>query len=220
MGTYTLAEGNNSNLIKVVSDFYIKNNEIVADVTFGKGVFWRKVDTDRFTFLKSDLITVEPGVDFRDLPYEDEYLDHHVFDPPYMHTPGKPIVDKRYQNSATTNKMYHTDIMLDLYLKGMKEAFRTLKSGGFEFVKCQDEIESGYQRWSHVEIYEIATSLGFYGKDLFVLKPSANPGIQNKNQKHARKNHSYLWVFQKVNADVHKRLCNKKIIVNYGVDRQ
>jgi hypothetical protein len=215
MGFYTAVSGDNSDLIKEVSDLYIKDGEVVADVTYGRGVFWNKVDTGRFKFLKSDILTVEPPIDFRDLPYENEFLDHFVFDPPYMHTPGRPMVDERYKNSATTKKMYHKDIMEELYYKGMREGFRTLKFDGFAYVKCQDEIESGFQRWSHIEIYDIATSLGFYGKDFFVLKPPSNPGIQYKKQKHARKNHSYLWVFQKIATDKYEKLKERKIISDY-----
>lgn len=212
MGLYTVIEGTNSDLIKKVSDFYMKDRDIVADVTYGKGVFWKKVDILRFDFHLSDIETASPKVDFRHLHYPDEFLDHHVFDPPYMHTPGKPIVDERYQNSATTKDMYHTDIMTVLYKGGMTEGYRVLKENGFMYVKCQDEVESGYQRWSHVEVYDIATSLGLYGKDLFILKPPSNPGIQNKNQKHARKSHSYLWVFQKVPKKTYERLSNRGII--------
>ena len=95
----------------------------------------------------------------------------------------------------------------------MLESERILKEQGFLFVKCQDEIESGYQRWSHIEIYNIAMLLGFYGKDLFILKSFSNPGIQNKNQQHARKNHSYLWIFQKISKKKQHHLRNQKIIL-------
>lgn len=209
---YTVIEGINSDLIKVVSDFYIEDGSTVADVTYGKGVFWKKVDLERINLLKTDLVTLSPPVDFRNLPYADGSINHVVFDPPYMHTPGHPIVDERYQNSNTTSKMYHADIMSVLYGGGIKEGHRVLKEDGYLFVKCQDEIESGYQRWSHIEIYNIAINLGFYGKDLFILKPPSIPGIQNKNQKHARKSHSYLWVFQKMNSNKHDKLKARGII--------
>ena len=114
MGLFTIIEGTNADLIKVVSDFYIKDNDMVADVTFGKGVFWKKVDKKRFTLKESDLITVPNKYDLRNLPYKDNYFDVMVLDPPYMHTPGKPRVDERYKNSLTTKKMYHTDIMWEL----------------------------------------------------------------------------------------------------------
>lgn len=64
-------------------------------------------------------------------------------------------------------------------------------------MKCQDQIQSGKQRWVHVELYDYAKSLGFYGRDLFVLVQKTRPAIRWPVQKHARKNHSYLWVLER-----------------------
>jgi hypothetical protein len=81
----------------------------------------------------------------------------------------------------------------------MVEAVRVLKPGGRLFVKCKDEVESGVQRWSHVELHHIATAeLSLYPRDLFVLVPSSrSPSARWPSQRHARKNHSFLWVFEK-----------------------
>jgi len=56
----------------------------------------------------------------------------------------------------------------------------------------------GTQTFSHCEIYNIAISIGFYARDLFVLhtKNRAKPHNVTK-QVHARKTHSYFWVFEK-----------------------
>jgi hypothetical protein len=92
--------------------------------------------------------------------------------------------------------MSHKDI-IELYKGGIREAKRVLRPGGMLWVKCKDEIEGGHQRWSHVEIYNAATDLGFYGLDLFVLVTQVPCGLRWRNgQRHARKNHSYLWVLR------------------------
>jgi DNA modification methylase len=93
--------------------------------------------------------------------------------------------------------MSHDKIIEELYGGGLKEARRVLKSGGLAWVKCGDEVVAGKQRWSHVEILEIAEDLGFEAVDLFILHRDAEPVLQRKRQLHARKNHSYLWVFKK-----------------------
>jgi hypothetical protein len=118
-----------------------------------------------------------------------------VLDPPYAHNPGTMIVDANYRNAETTGGMYHDDIT-KLYADGIREAARIVKPGGFVWIKGQDEIESGYQRWSHVEHLLIGLSLGLYGKDLFILVQDKDPVIQGEQQ-HARKRHSYLWVMRK-----------------------
>jgi len=199
--------GDNAQLIKAVSDFYIKDGQKVADVTYGKGAFWRECDLSRFKLYASDLVRPRAKclpamseefkrLDFTDLGYDDNTFHHLALDPPYRHNPGKPILDVSYGNSKTTKGMYHRDIM-ELYGRGMAEAWRVLKQNGMLWVKCQDEIESNYQRASHIEIWEIAMSIGFFYKDLFVLTSTSKPVLQHKRQLHARKNHSYLWIFQK-----------------------
>ena len=52
---------------------------------------------------------------------------------------------------------------------------------------------------SHCFIYNEAVNVGFYPKDLFILlaKNRLIADWQMKNQKNARKFHSYFWVFQK-----------------------
>jgi tRNA G10 N-methylase Trm11 len=188
--------GDNSALISRVAKMYIKEGDYIADVTYGKGVFWREVDLFKFNFNPSDILTCENKYDFRKLPYPNGMFDSVVFDPPYCHNPGKMIVDANYRNAETTKGFYHVDI-IELYRAGMAEAKRILKNpGGLLWVKCKDEIESSYQRWSHIELYNIARNLDFYAKDLFVLTQKMDPIVQHKNQQHSRKNHSYLWIFK------------------------
>ena len=175
---------------------------VIADVTYGKGVFWKKIDTSQFTLHKLDLLPrsddVEMG-DLRHLPFASNHLNAVVLDPPYMHNPGAPLVSANYRNSETARQMYHADIIAEFYRKGMSEALRVLKSGGLLFVKCADEIESGCQCRGHIEVWEIAVrELDMIDKDLFVLVNSG--GALPKNQVHAKKNLSFLWVFIKAGA--------------------
>jgi hypothetical protein len=172
----------------------------VADVTFGAGMFWTSTSTARFELLASDISPRNEAVakmDFKCLEYADESLDVVVLDPPYLHNPGSHITDKLYNNVGTTAGKYHADILAD-YELGMKEAWRALKPKGLLWLKCKDEVESGRQCWSHVELYQIAVAIGFYGQDLFVLTGNAPiAGRWKGKQRHARKAHSYLWVLRK-----------------------
>lgn len=81
-----------------------------------------------------------------------------------------------------------------LYVDGIAEARRILKKSGLLWVKNQDETHNGRQYWRHVDILNAAVRLGFTGEDLFVLV-SGKPAHMTK-QRHARKNHSYLWVLR------------------------
>lgn len=186
---YTVHTGNNAGLISKVVNLYFKEGDTVADVTYGRGAFWREVNTKKYEVVGTDLKT---GTDFRCLPYGNEVFDHGVIDPPYART-GLGDMMKCYNTSRAST---HSEIM-ELYGAGLRELYRVIKPNGFILVKCQDEVYGCKQRWSHIEIKDIAEELGLYARDMFVLVNTKTPKVHH-NQKHARKNHSYLWVFEKV----------------------
>ena len=140
------------------------------------------------------------------MPYENGQLDCVVFDPPYMHTPGGSAhkghqhYEKYYRNNISgnsTERKYH-EAVLDLYFETGKEAYRVLKNRGILIVKCQDEVCSNRQRFTHVEIMAEYEKLGFKTEDLIVVVRKNKPGISRVvKQVHARKNHSYFLVFWK-----------------------
>lgn len=210
---YSCVEGDNCDLMKDVLSLYAKRDFSIADITFGKGAFWSGLDLSPYTFFGSDIVSKAEAfkthkkycqtvtflwnVDFCFLPYKNRVFDMVFFDPPYTHNPGKMFIEATYRNAQTTRGFYHRNI-IDLYRSGMREAKRVLKTGGILCVKCRDEVESSRQCWAHREIYDIAvTELDMYPKDLFILKQTSCPHVQHETQQHARKNHSYLWVFIK-----------------------
>ena len=185
---YTVHHACNSGLIKDVVDLYVEEGSKVADVTYGKGVFWKDVDLSKYNIIGSDIKT---GIDFRELPYQDNSFNHSVIDPPYARiTNLKGMVD-----CYNTNRYVTHDDIINLYREGLKELIRITRPGGYVLCKCQDEVHGGIQKWSHIEIFNIAVNYGLYPKDLFILVNEKKPKHRFK-QKHARKNHSYLWVFQ------------------------
>lgn len=185
---YTVHIGDNSGLIKKVADLYFQEGDSIADVTYGKGVFWRNIDNNKYKITGSDL---KNGIDFRCLPYNNETFCHGVLDPPYART-GLGDMVKCYNTSKSSS---HSEIM-ELYRAGIKELYRIVKPGGFILVKCQDEVYGCKQRWSHIEIKDMSEELGLYARDMFILVNTKTPKVHYK-QKHARKNHSYLWIFEK-----------------------
>ena len=191
----------NYDVFPLVLSLYVEPGSTVADVTYGKGVFWRKVPEDAYNLLATDL---EMGVDCRNLPYGDESIDCVVFDPPYMHTPGGTahVGHQNYEgyyrnNQAASGKKYH-EAVLDLYFTAAHEAWRVLRHGGIYVIKCQDQICANQQRLTHVELINELQSFGFIVEDLFVVMRMGRPGVSRLiAQLHARKNHSYFLVFLK-----------------------
>ncbi len=195
--------GGNEDTFPHILDLYVAPGSLVADVTFGKGVFWRKVPEERYELLATDIQT---GVDCRDLPYEDGTIDCVVIDPPYMHSPGgtahtvHQAFEQHYRNNGTgnrTNKKYH-EAVVELYEEAGREAYRVLRERGVLIAKCQDEVCSNRQRFTHVEIMQSYEKIGFIAEDLFVVVRQNRPGVSRAiRQVHARKNHSYFLVFWK-----------------------
>jgi hypothetical protein len=187
----TAQVGNNADLFPDILSLYVPEGSVVADVTFGKGVFWRNVDISKYVFKPSDL---KDGIDFRSLPYEDGSLDALVLDPPYMHD-GKTVhraLNENYRNNHEPTKSHAS--VIRLYCGGILEAARVLKKNGVIIVKCQDETESRKQRLSHVELIQLLGLLGFELMDQFVVVREHLPIMREKYQKSARKNHSFALV--------------------------
>jgi DNA modification methylase len=199
----------NADVFPRILELHVPEGSSVADVTYGKGVFWRKVARSRYKLHATDL---QMGVDCRKLPYADGSMDCVVLDPPYMEGLFRKSKDhlagagthrafrEHYSNGEATEggPKWH-DAVLDLYFQAGQEAHRVLRDNGVLIVKCQDEVSANRQRLTHVEIINDFESRGFYTKDLFVVMRLNQPGISRlKKQVHARKNHSYFLVFVKV----------------------
>ena len=193
----------NEDVFPRVLDLYVAPGSTIADVTFGMGVFWRKIPAGYYEVLPSDL---ERGIDCRELPYGTDEIDCVVLDPPYMHSPGgsahtvHAAFERHYRNNGSGNQTaakYH-EAVVELYKEAGREAYRVLRDRGVLIVKCQDEVCSNRQRFTHIEIMQAYEHLGFVAEDLFVVVRHNRPGVSRTvRQVHARKNHSYFLVFWK-----------------------
>ncbi len=202
----------NAEVFPQVLALHVPERSIVADVTWGKGVFWRNVPTGLYDVRATD---ISMGVDCRALPYEDGTIDCVVLDPPYMegfyrgkdeHKAGSgthAAFRSAYANGNEINETHKGTrrwhgAVTDMYFEAGAEAFRVLRHKGVLIAKCQDEVSAGRQWFTHVEIINQYGLLGFYSKDLFVVTRVNKPGVSRIiDQKHARKNHSYFLVFVK-----------------------
>lgn len=200
----TAKVGTNAELFPDVLALYAKEGSRIIDMTYGLGVFWKKVDTSRYDLVKNDL-DVERGDyhdDFRHTRWEDSSFDVVVLDPPYVGRSGSPIkasIDRGYNNAKRTFELgiFGNAAVMQYYKDGMIEANRILKTNGYMMVKCMDEIMGGKQHRNMIVIWNYALEMGLIDEDLFVLVQSSVPTMRHNYQLHARKNNSFLWVFRK-----------------------
>jgi len=203
--------GSNNDVFPLVLELYLSQNDLIADLTYGNGVFWRNVNTNDYRLIRADLNRpkrhkIDIQTDSRILPFGPDVFDGIVFDPPYMHTPGGSAhsnhqqYERYYKNNVAGKKTvakYH-EAVLELYFISLYEAYRALKTNGIYIVKCQDEVCANKQRLTHVEIINEAEQNGFISEDIFVVVRKNKPGVSRMlKQYHARKNHSYFLVFRK-----------------------
>ena len=199
----------NTDVFAQILRLHVPEGATVADVTWGKGVFWKKVREGAYDVRATD---ISMGVDCRDLPYLDGEIDCVVLDPPYMEGFFRSADSQKAGGGSYSAFREHYangdekpesaakwhDAVTELYREAGSEAFRVLRRNGVLIVKCQDEVSANRQRLTHVEIINDYESLGFYAKDLFVVVRPNKPSVARlKKQVHARKNHSYFLVFVK-----------------------
>ncbi len=206
--------GGNADIFPQILALHVPPGSVIADVTYGKGVFWQNVPPGQYTVKATD---IADGIDCRRLPYADESIGCVVLDPPYMegfyrkensqkagsgsHTSFRSAYANGDEVNGQTRKKgtakWHAAVT-DMYFRAGREAWRVLKKKGVLIIKCQDEVSGGKQWLTHVEIINEYEKYGFYTKDLFVVVRNNRPSVSRlKKQVHARKNHSYFLVFVK-----------------------
>jgi hypothetical protein len=196
----------NDDVIKNIMKLY-NIEQFDLDCTYSSGNFWKnlkgpKIKTDLFP--KNDTII---QADSENLPFEDGSMTSIMYDPPFViagksyrdNKEGSSIIAKRYEGyesySHLTKNYYNT----------LKELYRITEKGGIVVFKCQDTVSGGKNHFTHCLIMNMAINIGFYPRDMFVLHNNVRInsfGTKWTKQEHARKYHSYFWVFEKVKPRV------------------
>jgi hypothetical protein len=199
---------NQTEIINNILDLHVENKIIDCDPTYSKGVFYKKHNVIP-PKLKFDLYPQIDGVEkanSKDLPIEDNTLKSIMFDPPFVASKGPSLKESKKGSNIITKRfssMESIGELWDYYKDSLKEFYRILDNDGILIFKCQDTVSGGKNYFSHVYVMNEAVKLGFYPKDLFVLLAKSRLISGNMlNQKHARKFHSYFWVFQKKKVNI------------------
>jgi tRNA G10 N-methylase Trm11 len=196
---YTARAGNNNEFFRDILRLYVREGSAVADLTWGRGKFWDGIDRNKYKLVRLDRHTSSDiKADFRAVPLADESQDTVVFDPPYVTRMGFKRRSKENPNGSNQKTAFGLDEggpknerEIDaLYAAGTAEARRILKRGGILILKTMDT-----QKWRHIELANLP---GFKLIDLFIVVTKGKPPGKPYVQKHARKNHSYFMVFQKL----------------------
>ena len=166
---------------------------IELDVTWNLGRMFVGIQKPHYRFDLKPQAGANGAADFRVLPFKDQTFKSIMFDPPFLAGGGgQGIMAKKFTWIRTPEEVWA------LYRDGIAEIERVLRRYGILVVKCQDLHNGRTQYMSHCEIMNMAVDVGLYPRDIFILVARTRPVSWNqRSQNHARKFHSYFWVFGK-----------------------
>lgn len=195
----TARVGLNAPLFADIMRLYVPEGSTVLDMTYGLGGFWNTQgikERYRLVTMDMELPAMVHGV-LEHLPFQPATFDCVVVDPPYANHGSTTTMLQGIASTYNLKPGNTTAHILGMYHAALAEAAICLKKGGVAVVKCQDGIEFSRQYWIHVAVLQMAEMCGFSAEDLFVLVQENKPAMRHPFQRHARKNHSFFWVFQR-----------------------
>jgi hypothetical protein len=196
----------NYEVIKNIMALY-KIERFDLDCTYSRGLFWKNLPSPK---IKSDLVPLSSEVleaNSEHLPFEDSSMNSIMYDPPFVisgklykeNKEGSSVIAKRFEGYTSYEKLTSN------YYMSLLELYRICDKNGIVVMKSQDTVSGGKNHFTHVMAMNMAIRIGFYPRDLFILlaKMRINSfGAKWNTQEHARKYHSYFWVFEKTNPRV------------------
>lgn len=185
----------NAEMISQVAELYLKDDMIILDPTYGRGMWWKKWKPK--ILVARDLATT--GHDYTHMPDPNETFDAVAFDPPYVvkggrETSGITEFDDRYglKNAAKTPKK-----LLEETKIGLSECFRVVKPGGIVLLRTMSYISSGKRVPAVTELAHYASTIGFEELDMLIYANKGRMQPPGRRQVHFRNNYSVLFVFRR-----------------------
>ncbi len=190
----SVIHGTNADMVAAIAPLYLRGS--VLDVTYGRGMWWRRFQPEPFAWHDIAL----DGVDFRDLPEADCSWETVCFDPPYVPRQGNvDATHRRDQDFRDRFGLVESRGGADLralIAGGIAEAARVAET--WVLAKCCDFTNGKQFHLGHVMLLEFAIAVGLRPHDLIVHASGTGPGGgQVRVVQRARRAHSYLWVFRK-----------------------
>ena len=192
-------------IIRNILTLHCGGGNIDLDMTFSKGGFYKNgvvrpklaVELDQELAKKHGVICA----DCTALPIESASQRVVILDPPFGIGSGASlnrIVKGRNITPGRFSCFPNHDALFGFVSKAIGEAYRVLAHKGILILKIMPVVACAKQHMTHIHAANVAREIGFYFLDEFVLMAKARPiSGKIKRQQHARRFHSYFFVFRK-----------------------
>jgi hypothetical protein len=207
MGLIKSVSDSDQEILTAILSLHIKSDRFDLDPCFSRGKIYEGMNEPR---LKFDYAMIPERKDVRQADVrtlleiltskERSQIRSICFDPPFMFG----VHGKTYANKMNRRFTMFQDFgqLEDMYKSALSIFFELLPIDGILAFKCQDYTDTK-TIMTHCFVWEWATQVGFYPKDLFI-KIATGGRIYNPKliQRHSRKYHCYWWVFEKCRKEV------------------
>ena len=183
-------------ILKAILNLYVGKRTFDCDLTYGDGKFYKHIPIPRFIYdIQHNLHDVRPIIEAGLLP--EQSMMSVVIDLPFIiqarvDDDNRSVIHKRYSSFSSEHELKET------YYELMQLAYRLLKEKGILVIKTQDTNYNGKQIWVHTIVERFAQEIGFELEDLFIkTQDHVMLRATLRQQTHARKYHSYFYVYRK-----------------------
>lgn len=184
---------NSKDVIKHILEVDFPEIESIADLTWGKGAFWKDasprsvVGLDYYPRLGAQI-----GADARHVPLVDGAVDLAIFDPPHQHGVSKTTT---LGHQADYGRLPSQKDVHQLLADTLTEIRRIASEGAI--IKLTDMVEAGRYMPTHMMFAAAAANLIGWPCDLAILDSGVvRPVRPNQRVLHLRHAHSYFLVYK------------------------
>lgn len=184
---------NQNEILHNILYLYIKKDTFDIDLTASICVFYRQIPKPKLLFDKfPQLAGVKPLTDAYQL--KKNTFHSIMIDLPFIVQEGNSssMVAQRFNSFNSIKELYETNEEM------IKLSFGLLSKGGYLIMKTMDMCYANKQYWVSTFIQNKANEIGFELVDTFILIARGKIlSTFGKQQRHARKFHSYFFVFKR-----------------------
>ena len=197
-----------SEVVRKITQVYIKPNSLVLDCTYGEGLFWRECLIQHFQLVTSDLkpiAKVSVIADYTRLPFESETFNAIFFDPPYY---GAPRGKRGIISKEAEYFILRRQVELE-YLTALPEILRCTKARGLVVVKSSPGCIN--QDWLRILFKPFFT----YERDFILIASNIH-----RRTDYVYSGHDYFHIFHKRGRVAKNVTTSKEVTINVTTNKK